>query len=170
MKITIPRSIAIRATSGCQRCIWKRPCGAPPMLSKAFLILCFTFSVVTFAAGDCPKWKVRTHNGKNYVEQKWSFCLVQGRGHMNVISASCMKDNCRPLNISPRPLLRLPPPVMQIGTLGARICAGLGGVLELFDYFDEGSWHTADRCLFSNRNFVDSDYLSGLFKNHTIFD
>ncbi len=140
------------------------------MPNKFILILFFLWPCVVLSASDCPSWKVRTHNGQIYVERQMVFCLVQGRGHKNIISPSCMKDNCRPLNISPRPILRLPPPVLQIGTPGARICAGLGGVLELFDYFDEGSWRTSDRCLFSAKNFVDSDYLSGLFKNHTIFD
>jgi hypothetical protein len=140
------------------------------MSNKAVLIFFLMWPLFTFAASDCPKWKVRTHDGKNYIEDQWKFCLVPTRGHKNIISASCMKDACSPLNISPRRILRLPPPVVQIGTPGARICAGLGGVLELFDYLDGKSWRAADRCLFNEKDFVDSDHLSRVFKNHTFFD
>lgn len=108
---------------------------------------------------DCINGKIeQTSYGKLITEQS-SFCFNDAKNLL--ISKECYKNHCEK-ELSKRKFT-IDELYSEIGKPGFRLCRNLKGNPQIITFYVEKKAFKLDRCLFSNGNYVDTDYLLSIY-------
>lgn len=108
-------------------------------------------------ANVCLTTKLRVKESQQYVESITAICM--NANATSVWSKNCKSNNCQSDTTEKKmeaillneDLSRMPP--------GVDLCRKLNGTFQFYDFFYKNKWHSMERCLFSDKSFIDSGAL-----------
>ncbi len=130
-------------------------------------IIILIFSILLFSSSkkwECKAIPVRQKVAGGYKFSNEEICKIDKN---TFVSKSCFKKNCQALK---EELLAVKRKEIysQRGTPGFKICYKLKAMPYLIDYMWETKWIPASRCMFKDKSFISTEYLTKKHKPHLI--
>jgi hypothetical protein len=128
------------------------------ILSSLITILLLT-NIAYTSEFTCTTGKIEQISFGKMLSEKSSYCY--NKTLTNLISLNCYKTHCEKTLSNTK--YKIQDLISTVGKPGFKLCNKLNGNPEIITFYVSNISYKLDRCLFTNGNYVDTDYLLSLF-------
>ncbi|MCB0349941.1 MAG: hypothetical protein KDD38_02085 [Bdellovibrionales bacterium] len=122
-------------------------------MGRVVFILILILSVPTFAEYQCGEISLRFYYGQKYVYEKSKICIDHDQ--QELISEQCYKQKkCVALKAVKNTVGS--EEYSTVGSPSFATCFEASGTPQIIEYKLNGKWHKSDRCIFSDKSFIDT--------------
>lgn len=136
-------------------------------MKTLFFAMAF-YSSFAHAKPGCEKMRIKVIYDKKPIITEEVLCIKKAAGNLIFyISESCVNNGCEILTRDKAPL-SIKDYTSRIGSPSFKLCTELGGTPQIFEYTNikmKEEWRSTERCLFNQKDFVETPLLTHEWKS-----